>query len=278
MSFKIVLGQAASYRHPEANLYIDNWMWESDRKLFGLHGEVLHDPDDAALAARLDSIPVCDVEIITTLQGRYSLGILGKVHERLRDRHSLTIRIETVPDHIRASAHAPYVVYGGEMDAAPPRKTDPLHVFLCHCCTDKPKVRELYRFLVEIGASVWFDEESLVPGQDWRMEIEQAVRTSDLVVVCLSASAVDRVGYVQKEIQIALDVADEQPEGLIFIIPTRLEECDVPARLARWQWVDLFAPNGADNLAKALRAREAGPRRGDAADSRPTVGRPTRNI
>ena len=45
--------------------------------------------------------------------------------------------------------------------------------------------------------------------------------------------------YIQKEIKFALDVADEQPEGTIFLIPTKLEECDVPERLSQWQWGNL---------------------------------------
>jgi hypothetical protein len=49
---------------------------------------------------------------------------------------------------------------------------------------------------------------------------------------------------VQKEIKFALDVADEQPEDTIFLIPLKLEECDVPERLARWHWVDPVGPHG----------------------------------
>jgi hypothetical protein len=48
-----------------------------------------------------------------------------------------------------------------------------------------------------------------------------------------------------------LDLADEQPEDKIYLIPARLEECDVPNRLARWQWVDLFDPKGYNRLLSA---------------------------
>ena len=37
-----------------------------------------------------------------------------------------------------------------------------------------------------------------------------------------------------------------------FIILRRLETCDVPDRLRRWQWVDLFAADGYDRLITAL--------------------------
>ena len=116
-----------------------------------------------------------------------------------------------------------------------------LNVFLCHATDDKPTVRILYERLKDDGIDVWFDEEKLLPGQDWDIEIQKAVRQSDVVIICLSKKSITKEGYVQKEIKIALDVADEKPEGTIYLIPTRLEECNVPYRLNRWQWIDLFS-------------------------------------
>ena len=127
-----------------------------------------------------------------------------------------------------------------------------LKVFLCHSKDDKPKVRELYRRLVDDGFDAWLDEEKLIPGQDWDLEIRKAVRESDVVVVCLSNSSTTKAGYVQKEIHFALDVADEQPEGTIFIIPARLEDCQTPTRLGRWQWVNLFEEMGYEKLKSSL--------------------------
>ena len=130
-----------------------------------------------------------------------------------------------------------------------------LDVFLCHSSDDKSAVRALHQRLIEDGVRPWLDQEDLLPGQDWNMEIRRAVRNSHVVIVCLSERSITKAGYVQKEIREALDVADEQPEGTIFIIPLRLEECDVPERLRRWQWVDYFEPNGHERLIRALRAR-----------------------
>jgi hypothetical protein len=131
----------------------------------------------------------------------------------------------------------------------------PLSVFLCHASGDKPAVRELYEALQSDGFDPWLDEENLLPGQDWNYEIMRAVRASDVVVVCLSEGSVSKAGYVQKEIKFALDVADEQPEGSIFIIPAKLEECDVPDRLSHWHWVDLEDANGYARLVAALNRR-----------------------
>jgi hypothetical protein len=126
-------------------------------------------------------------------------------------------------------------------------------VFLCHSAGDKERVRELYRSLTADDIKCWFDEEDLLPGQDWDYQIRKAMRASRHVVVCLSKSSVTKTGYVQKELRRALDLADEQPEGSTFVIPVRLEECEVPDRLRRWQWVDLFDKSrGYERLRVAL--------------------------
>jgi hypothetical protein len=130
-----------------------------------------------------------------------------------------------------------------------------LKIFLCHSSSDKPKVRELYHRLHNDGFDPWFDEESILPGQLWQVEIPKAVRNSDVVIVCLSSRSVTKEGFVQKEIRIALDTADEKLDETIFIIPARLEDCDVPERLKRFQWVDLFSTNGYGKLLQALKIR-----------------------
>lgn len=144
------------------------------------------------------------------------------------------------------------------MTNLPPRL---LRVFLCHSSGDKPAVRLLYNKLISTGVDVWLDEEKLLPGQDWRLEILSAVRQSDVIIVCLSSNSVTKEGFVQKEIQFALDIAEEKPEGTIFIIPLRLDECNIPTRLNKWQYVDLFIKDGTIPhkgyvmLIKALRMR-----------------------
>src|SRR6476620_3487376 len=102
------------------------------------------------------------------------------------------------------------------MVANSPRR---LKVFLCHASDDKPIVQNLYSRLVEDGVDAWLDKEKLIQGQKWKIEIQKAVMNSDIVIVCLSAKSVNKEGFVQKEIKVALDAADEKPEGTIFVIP-----------------------------------------------------------
>jgi hypothetical protein len=134
-------------------------------------------------------------------------------------------------------------------------QSERLQVFLCHSSGDKKAVRELYAKLTADGLDPWLDEKKLLPGQDWKYEISKAVRKSSAIVVCISKNSASKEGFLQREIKDALDVADEKPEGTIFIIPARLEDCEIPERLRRWQWVNLFHEEGYDSLLRALRSR-----------------------
>jgi hypothetical protein len=138
--------------------------------------------------------------------------------------------------------------------------TESLKIFLCHSSGDKPDVTKIYDFLLARGADPWLDTEKLLPGQDWNLEINKALDDSDVILLCLSKSSVDKEGYVQKEIRIALDRALEMPERRIFLIPAKLEACELPYRLRSYQWVDLFTDGGMDKLMKSLnlRAKQVG--------------------
>ncbi len=129
----------------------------------------------------------------------------------------------------------------------------PLRVFLCHSSNDKPAVRELYQKLrAEPWIEPWLDEEELFPGMDWNLEIEKAIEATDVILVCLSKNSITKEGYVQREIRIALDYADYKPEGTLFIIPVRLEECTPPKRLARWQYADYYEEQRERGLQRLL--------------------------
>jgi hypothetical protein len=116
-----------------------------------------------------------------------------------------------------------------------------LKVFLCHASEDKPAVRQLYRQLLAVDwIDPWLDEEKLLPGQDWNLEIEKAVEAADAVIVCVSTASVAKEGYVQKELRRVLNFALEKPEGAIFVIPVRLDDCDLPRQLKDRQGLRYF--------------------------------------
>lgn len=130
-----------------------------------------------------------------------------------------------------------------------------LKVFLCHSSNDKPAIRNLYKRLQADGFDPWLDEEDILPGQEWEHEIRNAVRAAEAIIVCLSRSSISKEGFVQKEMNDALNVAEEKPAGTLFIFPLKLEECEIPRRLSRWQAGRLFTEHGYERLVQALKLR-----------------------
>ncbi len=125
-------------------------------------------------------------------------------------------------------------------------------VFISYAKEDIILVEEIYDLLLGQAHEVWIDSKNLVGGQEWKIEIEKAIRTSDVFIACLSSVSVSKSGYVQKELRTALDVAESMPEGRIYIIPIRLDECDVPTRLKNLHWVNYFEQDGHDKLLRAV--------------------------
>jgi TIR domain len=138
---------------------------------------------------------------------------------------------------------------------APNNQLSKLRVFLCHSSEDKPAVRSLYNRLVKLGVDCWLDERKLLAGQNWQREIRRALKDAHVVIICLSRKSVKRKGYMQKELKDALEIAQEYPDGTVYVIPTRLDDCLMPEGLCHLQWVDIYEDEGYNHLLESLRFR-----------------------
>ena len=135
----------------------------------------------------------------------------------------------------------------------------PLRVFLCHASNDKPIVRELYQKLrAEDWIQPWLDEEKLSLGQHWATGIEEALDSSDIVIIFLSKNSVQKEGFIQRELNYAWELSLEKPRHVIFLIPFRLDDCEVPRYLRSRQWGDYFGGKKEatyQNLVQSLKRR-----------------------
>ncbi len=119
-----------------------------------------------------------------------------------------------------------------------------LRVFLCYAPGDKTFARELYKQLQsEAWIDPWLDDERLLPGQDRYLEMPKAILNADVVIVCLSNKSVRRDGSLQGDMQPALELVLEKPEGSVLLIPLRLDDSPPPAFLASRQYLDYSSPS-----------------------------------
>ena len=133
-------------------------------------------------------------------------------------------------------------------------------VFIAYVQEDSAAAERLYRGFRDHGYEPWLDRRKLLPGQNWPRAIEQAIEVTDFFAACFSRRATGKRGWFQSELRYALDCARRVPLGEIFLIPVRLEECRVPARVSREiQYVDLF-PDWEKGFRRMLAAMRRRPR------------------
>lgn len=137
---------------------------------------------------------------------------------------------------------------------------DPLRVFISYARQDIRKVRNFYKKLKdESMIETWFDEEGLYVGQKWSREIKEYIKDkADIFIFFVSKHSVTKIGFVQKELSVALDKSGYFPPDVIFIIPVRLDKSAIPAELSQYHWVDYFQKNNSkpfSDIVKALKKR-----------------------
>jgi hypothetical protein len=129
-------------------------------------------------------------------------------------------------------------------------------IFLSYAYEDRNKVVDISQRLTQAGYETWLDAKNLLPGQDWEIEIRKALKDSEFVFIFLTKNSTTKEGYLQKEIKSALRIADEKPEGTIFLVPIKLEDVEVPESLKHIQWLELYRNDGWEKLLDALKANQ----------------------
>ena len=131
-------------------------------------------------------------------------------------------------------------------------------VFISYAHEDIKFARRLYRALAKTpGVEPWLDKANLLPGLEWEPAIRKAIRESEFFVALLSKRAVTKRGFIQKEFKTALSIWEEFPEGQVYLVPVRLEECALPSgRMSEIHYVDLF-PNWERGLRQILKSFDA---------------------
>lgn len=106
-------------------------------------------------------------------------------------------------------------------------------IFISYAKPDQERVALFVDALEKHGYQVWVDFKRLKGGQNWDLEIRRALSDAAIVVVFLSSHSVNRRGYAQREVKIALDQAQEKLIDDIYIIPVMLDDLPIIPDLVR---------------------------------------------
>ena len=121
------------------------------------------------------------------------------------------------------------------------------HVFLSYCREDIAEASRLRNDLNTHGIDVWWDQ-LILPGQDWKHTIREAMKQRSAVLLCLSSQCLQRTrAGIYPEALDAIAAYRQQRPDEIFLIPVRFSLCEIPSieiddtrTLDRLQGVDLF--------------------------------------
>lgn len=115
-------------------------------------------------------------------------------------------------------------------------------VFLSYARTDSEAAEKLFNALCSVrGIEPWIDKHSLLPGMKWRPAIRKAIREAEYFVALISSRSCVGRGVRHTELDQALEILTEWPPDHIYLIPARLDDCQMPRDdLNEITWIDLF--------------------------------------
>src|SRR6202050_4016471 len=137
------------------------------------------------------------------------------------------------------------------------------HVFISYVREDYDMVSSVVAALEAAGIPVWRDTADLLPGQDWRLAIRDAIAGDTRVfLACLSSHGLAKERtYQSEELILAVEELRLRSPDRPWLIPVRLDECPVPdwslgaGRTLAWlQCVDLFGERRAEQMSRLVAA------------------------
>jgi hypothetical protein len=129
-------------------------------------------------------------------------------------------------------------------------------VFVCHAHEDAAFAARVSEGLQANRINVWLDKEALGGGDAWNDVIEDRIRHDvNYCVVLQSVHLLHKTqGYVNKEINLALDRQLEYRKPRVFLIPAIIDAAQNALReLENLQSVDLTGADGVDQLVRVIR-------------------------
>jgi SIR2-like domain/TIR domain len=144
------------------------------------------------------------------------------------------------------------------MTSSSQNEPDEKTAFISYAREDSAEVDRLYEELRKVDARPWLDKKNIRGGQKWQLVISKAIKNNRYFIPVLSSKWVGKIGYVNKELNYALELLEYYPEDEIFIIPVRLDDCRIPfQKLEGIHFVDLFPDwdSGVKQILEAMKIK-----------------------
>ncbi len=111
--------------------------------------------------------------------------------------------------------------------------------FLSHNSNDKPLAEDLGRQLLDNGIEIWFDKWEILAGDSLTFKIEEGIDSANAFIILMSPHSM-KAKWVKEELRIAIQRRLNDPE--FAVIPVLLQDCEIPAFLRDYVYVDWRSP------------------------------------
>jgi hypothetical protein len=125
-------------------------------------------------------------------------------------------------------------------------------IILCHAFEDKKVVRRVHDALQASGFEVWIDAESVFGEQEWEPDMAKWLGLAECMLVFLSKNSVRKMDSTQYEFGQLIDTWKDMPEGTVYTIPVRINDCQIPELLSSLDHIDLFDDQGLEHIIRCL--------------------------
>jgi len=130
-------------------------------------------------------------------------------------------------------------------------------IFFSYARPDRDRVAPYYSDLNDNSYNVWMDFHEIKGGQNWDLEINQAMDSAAIIVAFISNNSVNKRGYLQKELRIAFEKYREKLIDDIFIIPVMLDDIEIPSVVKSFQVISERDGNSINSLKESISAQLA---------------------
>jgi hypothetical protein len=128
-------------------------------------------------------------------------------------------------------------------------------IFISYAREDVEIAEKIYDDLLRNDHSPWMDTRDMLPGEPWKEAIRSAIHDTAFFLALMSNHSINKRGFFQKELRMGVEILEEYPEGAVYMIPARIDDCEPKSDILRdINWVNLFPSyrKGVDSILASL--------------------------
>ena len=187
--------------------------------------------------------------------GRFYASVAENIRTGYPYNASGGVVLQEMPDWFKSKYQRYWVIDEKLISKSRDFRPDALAtVFLSYAHEDRDAAEHLHVDLDANDIAVWMDSKNLLPGEKWESRIDEAIQSNDFVLMCLSTTSVAKIGFFQVELKRALYWQQYRPTRAVFLVPVRLDGCDIPTELAQYHCADVSGDKWSQGVRSIVRS------------------------